>query len=289
MAVEAGLDQVGRASGGRANFRVRLTENLSISVAICVCTWLAEISTIGCGNRVLRSASRQTLKNHRMRITRFHFGCYITILWIVLMCFAVQDPARLLEMKLNELGDFLAGFFAPLAFLWLVLGYLQQGEELQHSTRALQLQAEELRNSVEQQRELVEVTRQQLESEREASALEQRNRIVAAKPLFVFTSVGGTLIGAQSTVDIDVQNKGGDVTKVLVCIEVPNLQPLKIMDVAIFERTKIVRINQPLSSMPTGAFLKITYVDAFKNLGTCCYLVRKENYTSFPWFELVEA
>ena len=187
------------------------------------------------------------------------------------------------------MGDFLAGFFAPLAFLWLVLGYLQQGEELQHSTRALQLQAEELRNSVEQQRELVEVTRQQLESDREASALEQRNRIVAAKPLFVFTSVGGVLSGAQSMLNIDVVNKGGDVTKVLVCIEVPNLSPLKIIDVAIFERAKIVRINQPLSSMPTGAFLKVTYIDAFNNMGTCRYLVRKESDKSFPWYELVEA
>ena len=32
----------------------------------------------------------------------------------------------------NEHGDFFAGLFAPLAFLWLVIGFIQQGEELSH-------------------------------------------------------------------------------------------------------------------------------------------------------------
>lgn len=39
--------------------------------------------------------------------------------------------------KLSELGDFLAGFFTPLAFLWLVVGYFLQKDEFQ-------LQREEL-------------------------------------------------------------------------------------------------------------------------------------------------
>ena len=31
--------------------------------------------------------------------------------------------------ELNELGDFLAGALTPVAFIWLVYGYLLQGEE----------------------------------------------------------------------------------------------------------------------------------------------------------------
>ncbi|MDY6467680.1 hypothetical protein SKM57_03640 [Acinetobacter faecalis] len=31
----------------------------------------------------------------------------------------------------NELGDFLAGVFAPVAFLWLIYGYFQNSEALQ--------------------------------------------------------------------------------------------------------------------------------------------------------------
>ncbi len=51
---------------------------------------------------------------------------------------------KIKELKPNTLGDFLAGTFAPLAFLWLVLGYFQQG-------KALQTQIEELRETVQHQ------------------------------------------------------------------------------------------------------------------------------------------
>ena len=88
--------------------------------------------------------------------------------------------AQFASLTPNELGDFLAGAFSPLAFLWLVLGYMQQGEELKNSADALWLQGEELQNSVTQQRELVEVTREQLAHEREALAAEER-RLAAAE------------------------------------------------------------------------------------------------------------
>ncbi len=45
-------------------------------------------------------------------------------------------------IRLNEWGDLLAGLFAPLAFLWLVVGYYQQGQELK-------AQVAELKNSVD--------------------------------------------------------------------------------------------------------------------------------------------
>lgn len=64
----------------------------------------------------------------------------------------------------NEFGDFLAGVFSPLAFLFLYLGYKQnsesirlQNEELKASTRALELQVKEMKESVEQQKKLVEI------------------------------------------------------------------------------------------------------------------------------------
>lgn len=62
---------------------------------------------------------------------------------------------ELITLKLNEIGDFAAGVFGPVAFLWLILGYLQQGRELKASTDALKLQAKELNNSVKQQEMLV--------------------------------------------------------------------------------------------------------------------------------------
>lgn len=52
----------------------------------------------------------------------------------------------------NELGDFLAGVFAPIAFLWLVLGYRQQGEALRKQSQSLELQVKEFKNFVDLER-----------------------------------------------------------------------------------------------------------------------------------------
>jgi hypothetical protein len=58
----------------------------------------------------------------------------------------------------NEWGDVFAGLAAPIAFIWLVLGFLQQGEEFRLSSRALTLQVHELKESVEQQKQLVDAS-----------------------------------------------------------------------------------------------------------------------------------
>lgn len=70
--------------------------------------------------------------------------------------------------SLNELGDFLAGVFAPIAFLWLILGYIQQGKQLDQNTKALeqqekalQLQIDEMKEGVKQQAELVNIQKTQ--------------------------------------------------------------------------------------------------------------------------------
>lgn len=94
----------------------------------------------------------------------------------------------LLALQPNAFGDFLAGTFAPLAFLWLVLGFLQQGDELRYSADALWLQSKELQNSVEQQRELVKVTREELELQ-SAVLREQRDELARnAQPILKLTA-----------------------------------------------------------------------------------------------------
>lgn len=93
--------------------------------------------------------------------TRSHFiGAALTGIYVLGMGTLVaarwEDFAKL---ELNALGDFLAGAFGPIAFLWLVLGYMQQGRELRVNSEALRLQAEELANSVEQQQQIAEATK----------------------------------------------------------------------------------------------------------------------------------
>lgn len=76
------------------------------------------------------------------------------------------------SLPLNELGDFLAGVFGPLAVFWLVLGYYQQGKELRISSQALLAQCVELANSAEQQRLALEVSRSQMELAQEKHIVE---------------------------------------------------------------------------------------------------------------------
>ena len=94
-------------------------------------------------------------------------GIGITIVWLAVI-FIFWWLGNLDSPKsLNELGDFLAGIFAPVAFLWLVLGYVQQGKQLEQNTKALeqqekalQLQIDEMRESVKQQRQFNELQKQ---------------------------------------------------------------------------------------------------------------------------------
>ncbi|KRC36362.1 hypothetical protein ASE28_02225 [Acidovorax sp. Root219] len=101
------------------------------------------------------------------------------------------------DVKLNELGDFLAGAFGPLAIWWLVLGYFQQGRELKINSDALLLQLQELENSVQQQGRLVGITQDQytldtkvFDANQAAAKLAADNRTRQAQPVFKFKSDG---------------------------------------------------------------------------------------------------
>lgn len=93
------------------------------------------------------------------------FGVVLTVCYLLFAWWLVGDRVLSLKMMaLNEVGDFLAGVFGPLAILWLVLGFFQQGMELRQSTQALRMQADELKSSVTQQAAMVDVAHKQLES-----------------------------------------------------------------------------------------------------------------------------
>lgn len=82
---------------------------------------------------------------------------YITIIFL----FRGNDVWDLLQAgDLNELGDFLAGFFTPLAFGWLVYGYLLQSKELRLQREELALTRDQLGKQTKLLQEQVEVGRQ---------------------------------------------------------------------------------------------------------------------------------
>lgn len=90
-------------------------------------------------------------------------GIGVTIVWFLgITIFCIWANFGFEKNDLNSLGDFLAGSFAPVAFFWLILGYVQQGKQLDQNTkaleqqeRALQLQIDEMKENVEQQKNIV--------------------------------------------------------------------------------------------------------------------------------------
>jgi hypothetical protein len=76
---------------------------------------------------------------------RTAFGIALTLAWVAVGAIYVGRSigwSQFFHQPLGEMGDFLDGAFAPLAFLWLVLGlFIQQGE-LSENNRAIQRQHE---------------------------------------------------------------------------------------------------------------------------------------------------
>ena len=63
-------------------------------------------------------------------------GRCLTGTWILLVSLAFYfHPEEASTMSLNAWGDFFAGITAPLAFLWLVIGYFQNTEALKGPTK----------------------------------------------------------------------------------------------------------------------------------------------------------
>jgi hypothetical protein len=199
-----------------------------------------------------------------MRDSRFHFGLFATVAWLAIAAFILLlDPEAVSKMNPNDWGSFLSGSFAPLAFLWLVLGYLQQGEELKLSTQALQLQAEELKNSVEQQRKLVEVTRLQVASEREALEYERKLREELSSPRIILTGCGGTFRGdGESKYNFHVTNTGHAATAVTGELLAPDHHAVRVIDFPMIDKgaqyLAVYTHPSPLQGAETRLFLRYT-------------------------------
>ncbi len=72
-------------------------------------------------------------------------GATIVYLMLALAYVLAQGFEDFIALPADNLGSFLEGAFAPLAFLWLVIGYFLQQRELHEASRALRAQHEEIR------------------------------------------------------------------------------------------------------------------------------------------------
>ena len=216
-----------------------------------------------------------------MRDSRFHFGLLATFAWLaVAALILLRDPAAVSTMTPNDWGSFLSGSFAPLAFLWLVLGYLQQGEELKLSTHALQLQAEELKNSVEQQRELVEVTRLQVASEREALEYERKLREELSSPRIILAGAGGAFRGdGESKYNFHVTNTGHAATGVTGELIAPDRPAVRVIDFPMIDKGAqyLAAYTHPTPLKGTDTRLFLRYTDGLGIPRRVVYVVQRED------------
>lgn len=160
----------------------------------------------------------------KTQVTLGLVACILTLAWFLLMLILINNQLLSERLDLNEWGDFLAGFCSPVAFLWLALGYFQQGKEIRQNTEmlklqaqelkssneALRLQAVELKNSVEQQQALVNLTREQMEHDKD---LAKKN--LQPKFDFVHPSLSNhDLLPDPVVLHVEVLNKGAAISLV---------------------------------------------------------------------------
>lgn len=84
---------------------------------------------------------------------RTRFGLAITAVWLLLGMVYISFVVGWSDFVVQQapaLGSFLEGAFAPLAFLWLVVGFFLQQQLLQENTRTIQAQLEQMRRTNEQ-------------------------------------------------------------------------------------------------------------------------------------------
>ena len=177
-------------------------------------------------------------------------------------------------MTLNAWGDFLAGASAPLALLWLVIGYLQQGQELRINTKALKAQQMELQLQVEETANLAR------SSERQASAAEllaqvsktehERERfqkILEVQP--DFDSEGGST--STMIVTINIRNRGGPAKDIDIEYEGPHSLSLTRTDR--FDSGERGQLNvEPVGEpLPQSIDFQLTYTDWFGERRTRAY------------------
>ncbi|MEM7100730.1 MAG: hypothetical protein AAF541_20880 [Pseudomonadota bacterium] len=84
---------------------------------------------------------------------RIWLGLGVTGVWILLGVIYISTVigwTNFAALPADLMGNFLEGAFAPLAFLWLVIGYFLQQKELEQNTDALRAQAIEIQRTAEQ-------------------------------------------------------------------------------------------------------------------------------------------
>ena len=90
----------------------------------------------------------RTIGDWRMRISLVLTAGWLTLGFLYIS--SVVGWSRFANQNAPSLGSFLEGAFAPLAFLWLVVGFFLQHQQLHEHTRTIEAQLEEMKRTAVQ-------------------------------------------------------------------------------------------------------------------------------------------
>lgn len=186
------------------------------------------------------------LKRKTSSSTKWAMG--LTGVWaVVVLILGYLKWPELVCMPPNEWGDFLAGTFSPLALLWLVAGYRQQGDELFLNTKALLMQQVEMKNQVKEFKKLAVHAGEQAASSAEMvrfSRQEKEAKEIAAiepiEPKFEFRMV--SVLGYQWA--LNITNKGAEVHDVMVSTDAFKICEFVQVRSWHFDEKNMVRFNE---------------------------------------------
>lgn len=200
------------------------------------------------------------------------FVSLISILYLYLSCNFIINLDEFNLLKLNEKGDFLAGVFSPLAFLWLVYGYLQQGRELKQNTESLRIQAIELRNSVEEQKKLIKIHED-----------DQKVQYEQAKPIFEFEDLrfdpeqvemveDNPFTGEpryqhkQQDISFHLKNLGSPIKKIKIFRNENLIESITLLEKGAKEFIVIYLTDEEQNNLHTNAVLELQFILSYLDM-----------------------
>ena len=105
-------------------------------------------------NRTLRGQEEPfSMQTNRNADWRIWLGLGLTVFWLALLSLYIAETVgwkNIATAPIEQVGSFLEGAFAPLAFLWFVIGYFLQKKELMQNTDAIKMQYVEIQKSAQQ-------------------------------------------------------------------------------------------------------------------------------------------
>jgi hypothetical protein len=181
------------------------------------------------------------------------------------------DTWAIPTMEPNAWGDWAAGTFAPLAFLWLVVGYFQQGEELRDNVRALhmqeralQLQVKELSESVKQQSAMAEAAAQHAATVSQGHSIALRAQLLPHQPRFA--DFARIRIAGTEDLGLRVTNDGAPCSNVRVTFQRPPDGVELVSDVGPWgtDGERLFQVDPGAEEFPLVRRVRISYEDALQ-------------------------